>query len=54
MNTYRLKFIGRKAGAIGITYPCTVDVQARTYDEALVKLHETHEPHGPVSCESVV
>lgn len=34
---------GRKVGAIGIFYPDSVDVVAKTPEEALLKAYETHE-----------
>ena len=34
---------GRKVGAIGIFYPDSVNVAAKTPEEALLKAYETHE-----------
>lgn len=45
---FTLAFEGRQVGAIGIFYRCVVDVEAKTYDEAVARLSETHErTNGP-------
>ena len=40
MNTYHFDFTGREATAIGITYPISTEVQADTYDAAVLKLYD--------------
>ena len=42
-NKYRITFIGRLIGAIGIHYQHKVDVEADSEDSAIEKLYETHE-----------
>lgn len=43
MNKYKITFIGRPNGAIGITYQITKIVEADNEVEASLKLYETHE-----------
>jgi hypothetical protein len=40
---YRLEFLGRKVGAIGIFYQISVTLEASTEDEARLKIYDTHE-----------
>lgn len=42
-HTYRLTFTGRKVGAIGIFYPCFVELTASSKEEAEAKLYRTHD-----------
>lgn len=45
---YRIKFSGRKIGAIGIFYPVALDIEADDPTDALLKAYETHEHiHNP-------
>jgi hypothetical protein len=41
--TYKIHFIGRKNGAIGITYHNYVTVEAETPEAAILKLYDTYE-----------
>ncbi len=40
---YEVRFQGRKAGALGITYPCRVFVEAESADEARLRAYDAHE-----------
>ena len=47
MNTYTFDIYARQIGAIGINSHFTVSVQAETYEQAELKLYDTHENiHG--------
>lgn len=43
MKTYRIEFIGREAGALGVTSAWTKEVKAESEDAARLKLYDTHE-----------
>ena len=43
LKSYRFRFIGRKVGAIGITYPITHEVEAFNESEAFLKLYDTYD-----------
>lgn len=43
METYQIKFIGRKVGAIGITQRQIRNVEAENVKGAVLKLYDTHE-----------
>jgi hypothetical protein len=43
MTKYRVSFIGRTAGAIGITYPIVAEVEAASEEEARLKLYDRYE-----------
>ena len=43
MITYTISFTGRKANAIGTTYPITAKVTAESLHEARLKLYEQYE-----------
>ena len=43
MKTFKITFIGREAGAIGICYRIEKTVQAADAKAARLKLYETHE-----------
>ena len=40
---YLATFTGRQLGAIGIVYPCRVEVEADDPEAARLKLYDTHE-----------
>ena len=40
---YRMDFIGRQVGALGISYAQVKYLEAETEEEAQAKLYETHE-----------
>jgi hypothetical protein len=40
---WKLDFVGRKVGAIGIRYPITITVEAESANEARLKAYDTHE-----------
>jgi len=40
---WTFEIVGRKVGAIGICYPITLTVEAPTYDEAVLRMNDTHE-----------
>lgn len=43
MTKYRVSFIGRTLGAIGITYPIVAEVEAASEDEARLKLYDHYD-----------
>jgi hypothetical protein len=43
MNTYKVKFRGREAGAIGIFYQIETTVQGKNEKDALLKLYEKYD-----------
>ena len=43
LYTFRMRFTGRKAGAIGITYPICATVRANSRESALQKLYTIYE-----------
>lgn len=43
MKRFRIQFVGRKVGAIGIVYRHDVTVEAETPEDAVAKLYDTHE-----------
>lgn len=43
MTLYKIQFVGRRIGAIGITYVHTVTVEAETQEQAISKLYETYD-----------
>lgn len=43
MYTFYFEFLGREKHAIGINSNFNKSVQANSYDEAVIKLYETHE-----------
>lgn len=43
MTKYRVSFVGRTAGAIGITYPIVAEVEAASEEEARLKLYDRYE-----------
>jgi hypothetical protein len=47
MPRYRIEFVGRQVGAIGVTYRQVVEVEAENEEAAGLKLYDTHEHiHG--------
>jgi hypothetical protein len=40
---YRLEFMGRTVGAIGIRYPISVTLDASSESEARIKIYDTHD-----------
>lgn len=50
MNKYTFSFYGKLAGAIGISYMHTVTVEAKTQEEAELKLYETHDHIQQCQC----
>ncbi len=51
MKTFKITFIGREAGAIGICYRIEKTVQAADAKAARLKLYETHEHIIVIRCE---
>ena len=43
MKTYYFEIVGRLVGAIGIVEHHNIEVRANSYDEAVLKLYDTHE-----------
>lgn len=43
MNKYTIEFIGRLAGALGVTYKIIEDVEADSVEAARVKLYDKYE-----------
>lgn len=43
MNQYKIIFIGRLNGAIGITYKITKEISAESEEAATLKLYESYE-----------
>lgn len=43
MKTYRLLFLGRPVGSIGLRQVCSIEVQAEDEAAARLKAYETHE-----------
>ena len=43
MTIYTAKFIGRIAGAIGIFYPITTQIEAKNRDSARIALYDRFE-----------
>ena len=43
MNEYRMKFVGREKGAIGIFYPMDITLVADCPDSAREKLYDRYE-----------
>jgi len=51
MTKYRVSFIGRTAGAIGITYPIVAEVEAASEEEARLKLYDQNpRAKPPANC----
>jgi hypothetical protein len=42
-RTFTVHFVGRKLGAIGVLYPITEAVKAKTPEEAIKKLYDRYE-----------
>ena len=42
-HIFYFEFTGREKNAIGIRSHCHQEVMANTYDEAVLKLYDTHE-----------
>ena len=53
METFKITFIGREAGAIGICYRIEKTVQAADAKAARLKLYETHEHITVIRCETL-
>lgn len=43
MKTYQINFNGRSVGAIGLTYPRTMRVKAKSEHKAILKVYEVFE-----------
>lgn len=43
MNTYTIRFIGRKIHAIGEFYPCTATRTAENVDAAILALYDEYD-----------
>lgn len=43
MKIFFFEFMGRELGAIGILYNYCREIKASSYNEAVLKLYETHE-----------
>lgn len=43
MPTYKIRFSGRKKGAIGLTYETSADVEADNVPAAVIRLYDAHE-----------
>lgn len=43
LNLYRVQFVGRKRGAIGIFYQHSIVVEAESASEAESAIYDTHE-----------
>lgn len=41
--TYRATFVARQVGAIGVTYPLTIEVEAASMPDAERELYKTYE-----------
>lgn len=54
MTRYRVAFMGRQTGAIGIFYPCVVFVTAENPEDAREAIYATHEPYGPCVVTEVI
>ncbi len=53
MHTFKLVFIGREAGAIGIAYRVEKTLPAQDAAAARLKLYDTHEHVIVISCEKL-
>ena len=53
MNTYRIAFVGRMRGAIGIFYKCEETLVAETEDQAIEMLRVEWETLGINSIEEI-
>lgn len=52
MRTYRIKFKGRRIGAIGITEKFEETVQAENEEKAILKLYDKYEHISIIKTES--
>ena len=43
VSKYHVTFNGRTSGALGVTHPCAVTVEASGEDAAILQCYETHE-----------
>lgn len=43
MPRWKFDFVGRKNGALGITYPITAEREGETYDKAMLALFDEYE-----------
>lgn len=53
MGSYKIVFIGRESGAIGITYKITKTVEATTKELAVLKLYDKHEHISVLNIEKL-
>lgn len=54
MGSYKIIFIGREHGAIGITYKITKTVEATTKETAVLKLYDKYEHVSVLNIEELV
>lgn len=53
MNTYRIRFDGRKVGAIGIFYPIAATRQGENEEAAILALYDEYEHIMRPECQIV-
>lgn len=53
MKTYKVKFSGRKIGALGVSYVMHTTVKADSVEDARLKLYENYDHISLLSCESL-